>query len=131
MDTSYAVALGSPRDQHHSRAAALARRIAAERTQLVTTRAVLVELGNALSKRSLRHKARTYLDLFDRNPLVEVTPLSEPLYERARDFFDQHRDKEWGLTDCISFVVMRDHGLTEALTADGHFRQAGFRPLLG
>jgi len=39
-------------------------------------------------------------------------------------------DKEWGMTDCISFIVMEDHGLTDALTADEHFQQAGFRALL-
>jgi predicted nucleic acid-binding protein len=67
---------------------------------------------------------------FDRDPRIEVTPLSEELYGRGLTFFERHRDKEWGLTDCISFVVMRDRGLTDALTADAHFRQAGFRPLL-
>jgi predicted nucleic acid-binding protein len=44
--------------------------------------------------------------------------------------YRKHADKEWGLTDCLSFVVMTRRGLTEALTADEHFRQAGFRPLL-
>jgi predicted nucleic acid-binding protein len=40
-------------------------------------------------------------------------------------------DKPWGLTDCLSFIVMQERGITEALTADEHFRQAGFVPLLG
>ena len=44
--------------------------------------------------------------------------------------YERRRDKTWGLTDCISFVVMREQGLRDALTADSHFRQAGFRPLL-
>lgn len=39
-------------------------------------------------------------------------------------------DKEWGMTDCISFVVMQDMGIIDALTTDDHFRQAGFRALL-
>ncbi|PYP86948.1 MAG: hypothetical protein DMF61_12200 [Blastocatellia bacterium AA13] len=39
-------------------------------------------------------------------------------------------DKEWGITDCISFVVMRERRLTKALTTDRHFQQAGFRTLL-
>lgn len=70
------------------------------------------------------------LDLLDEDPLIEMTPLSDELYEQGRIFFRRHHDKAWSLTDCISFIVMRDRGLTEALTADGHFRQAGFRPLL-
>jgi hypothetical protein len=39
-------------------------------------------------------------------------------------------DKEWGLTDCVSFVVMQQMSITDALTTDDHFRQAGFRVLL-
>jgi predicted nucleic acid-binding protein len=130
MDSSYAIALGSPRDRHHADAVALAHRIKTERIRVITTRAVIIEVGDALSKGSLRSRAIALLDLFDGSPLIEVTPLSEELYERGRTFFRRHLDKEWGLTDCISFVVMKDRGLTDALTADAHFRQAGFRPLL-
>ena len=56
--------------------------------------------------------------------------LSEQLYHRAFELFKQRPDKAWGLVDCISFIVMQDRGITEALTADEHFRQAGFTPLL-
>jgi predicted nucleic acid-binding protein len=38
--------------------------------------------------------------------------------------------KDWGLTDCISFVVMKDNGLSDALTTDSHFQQTGFQALL-
>lgn len=130
MDASYAVALGSPRDQYHASAMVLSRKMKAERIPVITTRAVIVEVANALSKPSFRSTALALLNSFDRDPLMEVTPLSEDLYERGRTFYRRHRDKNWGLTDCISFVVMRDRGLTDALTADAHFRQAGFRPLL-
>jgi hypothetical protein len=44
--------------------------------------------------------------------------------------FKQRKDKEWGLVDCVSFIVMQNRGMTDALTADTHFQQAGFRPLL-
>lgn len=130
MDASYAVALGSPRDQYHASAMVLSRRMKAERIPVITTRAVMVEVGNALSKPSFRSTALALLNSFDRDPLVEVMPLSEELYERGATLFRRHRDKHWGLTDCISFVVMKEHRLTDALTADAHFRQAGFRPLL-
>jgi predicted nucleic acid-binding protein len=130
MDSSYAIALGSPRDRHHVHAATLAHTIEATRIRVVTTQAVVVEVGNALSKRIVRNRAVALLDLFDRNPLIEVAPISEELFERGTTLFRRHQDKDWGLTDCISFVVMRDRGLTDALTADAHFRQAGFRALL-
>jgi hypothetical protein len=52
------------------------------------------------------------------------------LLQRALDFYRSREDKERGLTDCISFMVMEDHGLTDALTTDEHFEQAGFQTLL-
>lgn len=57
-------------------------------------------------------------------------PASRELLDNALDLYHQHADKEWTLTDCISFVVMREQELTEALTQDHHFEQAGFVALL-
>ena len=64
------------------------------------------------------------------DPSVEILPLSEELYERAFELYRNRPDKEWGITDCISFIVMQDRGLTEALTTDEHFEQAGFKALM-
>jgi hypothetical protein len=61
---------------------------------------------------------------------VEVLPLEAELFVRAFRLYSDRADKEWGLTDCVSFVVMTDRGIREALTADEHFEQAGFLPLL-
>lgn len=130
LDASYAIALGSPRDQHHSEAVRLARRIEGERVRLVTTRAVLLEIGNALARSRHRAAAVALLDALESDPGVEIVPLSDDLYDSAAQLYRKHADKEWGLTDCLSFVVMARRGLTEALTADDHFRQAGFRTLL-
>jgi len=130
LDASYAIALSSPRDQHHAQAVDLARKIEAERTGLVTTRAVLLEIGNALARQRHRTAAVALLRALESDPGIEVVSLSDELYQRGRVLYDRHRDKEWGLTDCISFALMSERGVTEALTADDHFRQAGFRVLL-
>jgi hypothetical protein len=50
--------------------------------------------------------------------------------DRGLALYAARPDKEWSLTDCVSFLVMQDHGVTEALTADHHFEQAGFVALL-
>jgi len=70
------------------------------------------------------------LDSLETDPNVDILPVSEPLYARALQLYRERPDKEWGLTDCVSFLVMRDRRLTEALTTDEHFQQAGFRALL-
>ncbi|MBI3537542.1 MAG: type II toxin-antitoxin system VapC family toxin [Chloroflexi bacterium] len=89
-----------------------------------------MEIGNALSKLQFRHAAIQLLDSLEHDPIVEIIPMTDVIYERAFNLFQNRLDKEWGLTDCISFVVMQEHGLEEALTTDEHFSQAGFRALL-
>lgn len=56
--------------------------------------------------------------------------MDSTLFLRGLEFYRNRADKDWGLTDCISFVVMQDNNLIDALTMDEHFQQAGFRPLL-
>lgn len=130
LDTSYAIALSSATDQLHDKAIGLAAHIEADNHRLVTTRAVLVEIGNALSKLRYRTSAITLLHALENDRRVEIVTLSEELYGRGLDLYQQHQDKEWGMTDCISFAVMQERSIADALTADDHFRQAGFRRLL-
>jgi len=61
---------------------------------------------------------------------MSVVSVDTTLLTRALDLFESRADKEWGLTDCISFVVMGDRGLADAATGDRHFQQAGFRALM-
>lgn len=130
LDASYAIALASRTDQHHARAVELAAWLEEHHISLLTTRAVVLEIGNSLAKRRHRSAAVSLLEAIEQDARIEIVPLSEELYSRAVDLYMRHTDKEWGLTDCISFVLMRERGLHEALTADDDFRQAGFRALL-
>jgi predicted nucleic acid-binding protein len=130
LDASYAIALASPADAHHRRALELASEIEKRRPRLVTTRAVTVEIGNGLSKKKYRGTAARILRAIEEDTRIEVLPLSEDLYVRAFEFYHRHDDKEWGMTDCTSFVVMKERGIQDALTTDHHFLQAGFRALL-
>jgi len=130
LDTSYAIALSSSRDQFHERAVELADQYEQAGTRFVTTRAVLLEIGNALSRQHYRHAAVQLLTALEADSKVDIVPLSEPLYARTLHLYQERPDKEWGLTDCVSFLVMQDRGLTDALTTDEHFQQAGFRALL-
>ena len=96
----------------------------------VTTEWVLIEVADALSAPEQRP---VYLDLLSdlrNDPGLVVVEASHDLFERGVDLFARRPDKSWSLTDCISFLVMEEHGLSEALTADHHFKQAGFVPLL-
>jgi uncharacterized protein len=130
LDTAYVEAGVNARDQWHAAAARWERYLAVQRRRLLTTEYVLVEIANGLA--APRHRSRA-VDLIRRliaSPNVEIVPASADLFRAALELYENRPDKDWGLTDCASFVVMADRGLTDAFTIDDHFRQAGFRPLL-
>jgi predicted nucleic acid-binding protein len=126
-DTSYYIALASNRDQHHADAVALAR---AFRGEIVTTDFVLLEVGNWLSRSGDRPVFLKLLETLRADPQTLVLPATRELFDAGRDLFAQRMDKDWSLTDCISFTVMHEQGLIDALTADHHFEQAEFNVLL-
>ena len=95
--------------------------------QLVTTEWVLMELADALAAPEARSTAVAFLKAVHGDPLFEVVGFEPTVYQAGFDLFAARPDKAWSLTDCISFSVMTERGLTEALTADHHFEQAGFR----
>ena len=128
IDTSFVVALINQRDQYHVQAVELASQF--DKRSLVTTDAVLLEIGNALA-RNFKEASIQIIEYFLTSDEVEIIPLNTQLFARAFELYRSHLDKSWGLIDCVSFVVMRDFGLSESLTADKHFEQAGFAGLLG
>ena len=130
LDTAYLIALLSPTDKFHRKAAQLSEWIVSKNIYIVTTRAVLLEVGNALSKQPTRQIAVGVLHSFEQNEAGEIVPMSEGLYFKSFALFESRMDKEWGLVDCVSCVVMREQGITQVLTADRHFQQMGFWALL-
>jgi predicted nucleic acid-binding protein len=127
-DTSFFVAVHNRRDRFHSVAVSLA--TAKEKHRIITTQFVLLEVANFLSNPGDRERFVTLEDQLNKDRTVEVIPASDTLFEEGLALFADRPDKEWSLTDCTSFVVMTAHDLTDALTADHHFAQAGFRALL-
>ena len=130
LDTGYVIALNSPRDRYHHAALLWETRIRNGQIQVVTTRAVQLEIGAAFSRLAYRATGATILEALDRDPSVTVLPLDDDTYRHALSMFSARADKEWSLADCISFVVMRDRNISQALSTDAHFAQAGFEVLL-
>jgi uncharacterized protein len=126
-DTSFWIALVVKQDQHHDQAQKWSLHISG---RITTTGPVLLETANALARPSWRPHAIALIDHLQKRPDVDVVPLTPNLWERGWDLYRNRPDKAWSLTDCISFVVMQDSSLTDAMTADDHFHQAGFRPIL-
>ena len=95
---------------------------------MLTTDAVLLEIGNALA-RGYKQEAIEVIEQFRASDEVEIKRLTPYLFEQAFELYKQYRDKDWSLVDCISFVAMREAGISQALTFDRHFVQAGFEVL--
>ncbi len=97
---------------------------------IVTTEFILLELGNACARAEDHADFLALVAGMRASPRVKMIPLSSELFNRGLARMRERDDKDWSLTDCISFVVMEDEGLREALTGDQHFEQARFKALL-
>jgi uncharacterized protein len=126
-DTAFFLALINPRDQYHRSAAELNARL---NTPLLTTAWIMTEFANAISASQARRRFGPVLArLRSESDAMIIAPDSD-LFDRGCKLYISRPDKEWSLTDRISFVVMEREGMTDALTSDRHFEQAGFHTLL-
>jgi hypothetical protein len=125
-DTFYFMALLNRKDSSHA--------AAMEHSQgpgrILTTEWVLTELADAMASQVKRQSFVDLYGLLRSDSQVEVIPSSPDLFSLGIDLYSARPDKDWSLTDCISFVAMQQRGITDVLTGDHHFEQAGFRPLL-
>lgn len=127
IDTSFVIALVNEKDEDHALALDLS--VQYEGLRLLTTDGVLLEIGNSLA-RSFRDQASATIENFLASDEIEIVKMDQTLFDLAFEMYRAHSDKTWGLVDCVSFVVMRQNGISDALTNDGHFNQAGFRALM-
>lgn len=126
-DSFYFIALLNERDAGHPRAVELSRE---RRALLLTTRWVLAEVADALCESAWRERVGAFIEFVLSTPGFVVREGSDELFVRGLELYRSRMDKEWSLTDCISFAVMKDEGIMDALTGDHHFLQAGFTVLL-
>ena len=130
LDTCGLVAKTNAKEQRHAAATRIWAALTLADEPLITTSLILFEIGDTLSRVGFRRGAaaiRAGLLASRRVEIVQITPDHERL---AWEMFEQFRDKDWGLTDCVSFVIMEEREIQDAFTADRHFAQAGFTPLL-
>jgi uncharacterized protein len=126
-DTSYYIALLVPQDD----ASEAAERITLTlKGTIVTTVWILTELGNFFSRQPHRTRCSDFIADLLNDPDVRVIPADAAVFNSGFQLYRQRADKEWSLTDCISFTVMTQMSIGEALTTDHHFEQAGFSALL-
>jgi predicted nucleic acid-binding protein len=126
-DSAYFFALLNARDIIHQRAVRFATQ---SENPLVTTAWIITEVADGLCARQTRESVVRLWDILQSSADVEIVLPSSELFQEGLERYRQRPDKNWSLTDCISFLVMEQRGITDALTADHHFQQAGFSALL-
>ncbi len=126
-DAFYYLALMNPGDRFHGQAVLATQTLTGA---IITTTWVLVEVADALSAPSVRNRTHRFLHRVLADPGTSVIKDYQPWYERGMELYGNRQDKSWSLTDCISFAVMTDKGISDALTGDHHFTQGGFHILL-
>ncbi len=130
MDTSFVLALENKDDPHHQRARALDNQLLKEDGVLLLHWGILLELADGYARVGRRAKGLQLLAKFESEQGYRLCPITDFLMQEALNLYRTRPDKDWGLTDCLSFVLMKQEGVIEALTADVHFCQAGFAALL-
>jgi predicted nucleic acid-binding protein len=130
LDTSFILALENKDDPHHGRAKSLDRELLEAQASLLLHWGILLEIGDGFARIERRSKGIDLLAKFEEEEGYVVCPITSRLLDEAVDLYRRRPDKSWGLTDCLSFALMTERQITEALTADVHFRQAGFKALL-
>lgn len=126
-DSFYFIAQLNPADEAHGNATAF---IAGFEGNLPTTDWILAEVGDAFCRQLNRERFVRFCRQLSTMPDMRIVPATRTSFLEGLELFANRPDKEWSLTDCISFAVMQKEGISEALTGDHHFEQAGFVALL-
>ena len=127
LNSGYLIAILMVDDALHSRARAWSSHI---QEPVVVTEQVIWEAVNYLSEPRSRQAAHVLVDHMKNDPACELIYASPELFHAGLSLHRERPDKEWSLTDCISFYVMRERKIKRALAYDHHFEQAGFEALL-
>ncbi|AFZ58449.1 type II toxin-antitoxin system VapC family toxin [Anabaena cylindrica FACHB-243] len=123
LDTSFIIAIINERDQYHQTANDLANYY--DDSFLVTSDAIILEIANGLS-RNYKQEATQLIEYLLNAETVEIIHVTPELFHQGFDLYKNFQDKEWGLVDCISFVIMKNKNITHTLSFDHHFQQARF-----
>lgn len=130
VDTAYWIAYFNFNDMLHGRVRQWKDYIEETGAKLVTSEAVLWEFMNQAASKPVRTQAAAFYEQCYRDEAITVVAFSSKLTKASVHLYKNRADKQWSLTDCMSFVIMKELKIDAALTTDRHFEQAGFRAFL-
>ena len=130
IDTSGYYALLIKNDNTHKKACEILLQAAKEKSRFVTTDYILDEIATLLKMRSYEYLLSELFESILNSKACRIEWMDQERFEKTKSFFLKHCDHHWSFTDCFSFIIMKELKLTDALSKDMHYREAGFRPLL-
>ncbi|MGB1254063.1 MAG: type II toxin-antitoxin system VapC family toxin [Candidatus Promineifilaceae bacterium] len=130
VDTAAWIALLNKDDKYHQDARRVMQMLQQQQAYFITSEFVLLEVADALSSPAIRPKTIGFINGLRNLPRIEIVAATNELIADAWELYSARLDKEWGLTDCTSFVIMRQQKITQAFTSDHHFSQARFSKLM-
>ena len=122
VDASGWIALVNANDTLHHQSVRLFQQRLNDGRGFVTSSVVLLEVGNWLSPVPLRRLASGLMERIEHSTRIQVVELTPELYRRGWQLYGERPDKDWGVIDCISFTIMQERNIVEALTGDRHFQ---------
>lgn len=126
MDSFAWIATINKSDNYHEICLGILEELLNNQAKLITTNYVVVETINSLSKVDFRKTVIEFIDKLEKSPSVQIIKITDEIYHNAWTFYKQRMDKDWVITDCTSFEVMRAFNIKKAFTNDKHFEQAGY-----
>ena len=129
FDTSGFFSLLDSADPQHSKAIAWMDS-QATRVRPISTEWVVGETCTLLAARKRPHLVKRFLDSLERSTALLVINPDDALVQSAKVLIRRQPEQGYSFVDCLSFCLMKERGIREALTTDGHFRKAGYTPLL-
>jgi hypothetical protein len=113
-------------DNYHKKTLKIFEELLKKQTGLITTNYVIVETINSLSKAEFRKTVIEFVSKLEKSPSVQIVEITKEIFNNAWILYKQRMDKDWGITDCTSFEVMKMFNISKAFTNDKHFEQAGY-----
>ena len=130
VDTFAWVAVINKSDNYHKICLKTLKLFLREKVKFITTNYVIIETINALSKIEFRKSVIGFINKLEKSPSVEIIKITDEIYNNAWILYQKRTDKDWGITDCTSFEVMRILNIKKAFTFDRHFEQASYSLVL-
>jgi len=130
LDSSGLFAFLAKNDDKHKKASIIIRKSVKNGVHLITTDYILDETATLLKARGFMHIVPNLFDGIMSSKACRIEWMDQDIFNMTKAMFLRYKDKSWAFTDCFSFIIMKNLGITDALTKDSHFLEAGFTPLL-